>query len=226
MSSKHFWNFAHNDEGEAVELFFEGPIAEDSWLDDEITPDEFRRELNKCGQKKIKMRVNSPGGDCVAASMIYSAIRDYPGEVVAQIDGMAASAASVVVMAADKVSMMPTAMMMIHDPLTCAFGNADEMKRAMKTLDEVKESIINAYELKTGLSRDKLSKLMSDETWMSAFKARELGFCDEVIGGEATPYNCYSFTRGKAKTDLLAESQENTVSTEALKRRLNLLKQF
>ena len=98
-----------------------------------------------------------------------------------QIDGMAASAASVIAMAGTRVQMSPTSMMMIHNPFTMAMGDSEEMRKAIQLLDEVKESIINAYEIKTGQSRTKLSHLMDSETWMNAWKAKELGFCDEVM---------------------------------------------
>ena len=108
-------------------------------------------------------------------------LMDYPHDVTVQIDGMAASAASVIAMAGTKVCMSPTSMMMIHNPFTAAMGDTEEMRKAIQLLDEVKESIINAYEIKTGQSRTKLSHLMDSETWMNAWKAKELGFCDEVM---------------------------------------------
>jgi ATP-dependent Clp protease protease subunit len=106
---------------------------------------------------------------------------DYPHDVKVQIDGIAASAASVIAMAGTKVSMSPTSLMMLHNPFTVALGDSEEMRKAIQLLDEVKESIINAYEIKTGLSRARLSQMMDSETWMNAVKAKELGFCDEVL---------------------------------------------
>ena len=125
--------------------------------------------------------LNSPGGDCVAAAQIYNMLKEYPGNITIKIDGIAASAASLIAMAGDNVLMSPVSMMMIHNPLTMAIGNADDMQKAAAMLDEVKDSIINAYELKTGLSRAKLAHLMDDETWMNAVKAVELGFADGVL---------------------------------------------
>ena len=112
-------------------------------------------------------------------------LKEYPGNVTIKIDGIAASAASLIAMAGDSVLMSPVSMMMIHNPLTMAIGNADDMQKAAAMLDEVKESIINAYELKTGLSRAKLSHLMDDETWMNAVKAVELGFADGILYRDA-----------------------------------------
>ena len=125
--------------------------------------------------------LNSPGGDCVAAAQIYNMLKEYPGSITIKIDGIAASAASLIAMAGDEVLMSPVSMMMIHNPMTAAIGNADEMQKAAAMLDEVKDSIINAYELKTGLTRAKLSHLMDDETWMNAAKAVELGFADDIL---------------------------------------------
>lgn len=125
--------------------------------------------------------LNSPGGDCVAAAQIYNMLKEYPGNITIKIDGIAASAASLIAMAGDYVLMSPVSMMMIHNPMTAAIGNADDMQKAAAMLNEVKDSIINAYELKTGLSRAKLSHLMDDETWMNAVKAVELGFADGIL---------------------------------------------
>lgn len=177
---KHFWNWVQNAATGTRTLYLEGPIAEESWFGDEVTPAEFKEELNS-GSGPILVHINSPGGDVFAASKIYTMLMDYPHEVNVQIDALAASAASVIAMAGTHVAMSPTSMMMIHNPMTIAFGDTAEMKKAIDLLDEVKESIINAYTIKTGLSHAKLSHLMDEETWMSAHKAKEMGFCDEVL---------------------------------------------
>ena len=127
------------------------------------------------------MWINSPGGDCVAAAQIYNMLTNYKGKVTVKIDGIAASAASVIAMAGDTVLVSPVSMLMIHNPATIAWGDHAEMQKAIDMLAEVKESIINAYVLKTGLSRPKLSHLMDAETWMDANKAVELGFADEIM---------------------------------------------
>ena len=176
---RHFWNWVKNDD-ETRTLYLEGVIAEESWFSDDITPAMFKEELFS-GSGPITLHVNSPGGDCIAASQIYTMLMDYPGDVTVQIDGMAASAASVIAMAGTRVAMSPTSMMMVHNPFTAAMGDSDEMRKAIQLLDEVKESIINAYQIKTGLSRTKLSHLMDSETWMNAKKAKELGFCDVIL---------------------------------------------
>ncbi len=161
-------------------LFLNGTIAEESWFDDDVTPQLFKDELNE-GTGNITVWINSPGGDCIAAAQIYNMLMDYKGDVTVKIDGIAASAASVIAMAGTKVLMSPVSMLMIHNPMTIAFGNKGEMEKAISMLDEVKESIINAYEIKTGMSRAKLSHLMDSETWMDAHKAVELGFADDIL---------------------------------------------
>ncbi len=165
--------------GERVlELY--GTIAEESWFDDDITPAMFREELF-AGDGDIVVWINSPGGDCIAASQIYTMLMDYKGNVTVKIDGVAASAASVIAMAGTSVLMAPTALMMIHNPMTLAFGDHTDMQKAIEMLDEVKESIINAYEIKTSLPHKQLARMMDETTWMNARKAVELGFADGVL---------------------------------------------
>src|SRR5574344_2366767 len=179
----HFWNWDSDEDTGVRTLYLDGTIADESWWDDEITPRMFKDELMS-GDSDIVVWINSPGGDCIAASQIYTMLMDYPHEVIVKIDGIAASAASVIAMAGTKVLMAPTALMMIHNPATITMGDHEDMKRAIEMLDEVKESIINAYEIKTGISRIKLSHLMDAETWMNANKAIELGFADDVLMDE------------------------------------------
>ena len=158
------------------------------------------------GSGDITVWINSPGGDCVAAAQIYNMLMDYKGDVTVKIDGIAASAASVIAMAGTKVLMSPTALMMIHNPLTVAIGDSEEMQKAIDMLSEVKESIINAYEIKTGLSRSKLSHLMDAETWMNANKAVELGFADDILADEkrsADSSEAYLFSGKETETRLM-----------------------
>ena len=177
-----FWRWARDlDAGpEERTLFLDGAIATESWLDDDVTPALFKSELTG-GTGDVTVWINSPGGDCFAAAQIYNMLRDYAGKVTVKIDGLAASAASVIAMAGDEVLVSPVSMLMIHNPSTIAMGDTAEMQKAIDMLDEVKNSIMNAYQEKTGLSRSKLSKLMNEETWMDSKKAVELHFADDVI---------------------------------------------
>ena len=176
---KKFWNFIRDADGERV-LRLEGPIDEDNFWGDSVTPDAFRDELD-AEEGDVTVWINSPGGNVFAAAEIYTMLKDHKGKVTVKIDAIAASAASVIAMAGDTVLMSPVAMLMVHDPMTIAMGNAADMERAIATLNEVKESIINAYVAKSGMSRKKVAQLMSDETWMNAKKAVELGFADAIL---------------------------------------------
>ena len=193
-------------EGRVLELC--GTIAPESWFDDDITPEMFREELFS-DTGPVTVWLNSPGGDCVAASRIYSMLIDYPGTVTVKIDGVAASAASVIAMAGTEVLMAPTALLMIHNPATMAFGDHNDMKAAIKMLDEVKQSIINAYSLRTGLSDEELSKMMEAETWMNAKKAIALGFADGMLESSR-----------QEVSDMTAFSFAQKTSDEALKKKL------
>ncbi|MDT3766566.1 Clp protease ClpP [Gleimia hominis] len=190
---RRFWNWLtpepHNTDPDADAvrvLRISGTIAEESWFDDDVTPRIFASELN-AGSGPVTIWLNSPGGDVVAAAQIYNMLIDYPGTVTVNIDGIAASAASVIAMAATKVAMSPVSMLMIHNPATMAVGDKDELARAMSMLDSVKESILNAYQEKTGMSRAKLSKLMDAETWMDARAAIDMGFADELLTNQRNP---------------------------------------
>lgn len=233
--NKKFWNWARDadESGERV-LYFDGEISDETWWGDEITPAMFKSELFS-DKGDITIWLNSPGGDCIAASQIYAMLMDYPHNVTVKIDGIAASAASVIAMAGTKVLMAPTALMMVHNPLTIAIGDTDEMQKAISMLDEVKESIINAYQVKTNQSRAKISHWMDAETWMNANKAIELGFADSVLEDskrhQATP--TYAFSRRAVTNSLLdkvktkeqpqPEPEPQGVLAESLQQRLNLI---
>lgn len=177
---KKFWNFIQNEDTSETELLFNGPISEDTWWGDEVTPALFRDELSKVSGN-LTVWLNSPGGDVFAASQIYSMLKNHKGKVTVKIDGIAASAASVVAMAGDETLISPTGMLMIHDPMTLAYGNKADMEQTITMLEEVKESILNAYVQKSHQSRETLSQLMSEETWMNAEKALELGLVDGIL---------------------------------------------
>ena len=226
---RNFWNWVRNEDGTRT-LTIDGVIAEESWFDDDVTPKLFREQLN-AGNGDIVLYVNSPGGDCVAASQIYTMLMEYKGRVTVKIDGIAASAASVIAMAGTEVLMAPTALLMVHNPLTVAIGDTEEMQKAIAMLDEVKESIITSYELKTGMSRAKIAHLMDAETWMNAQKAIELGFADGILTRETgmpdgIAINSYQFSRRAVTNSLLSKipKTEHKHPSEPLYQRLNLLK--
>ena len=226
-----FWNFARNETtGENI-LRLDGVIAEYSWFDDEVTPKNFRDELNAC-TGDIEVYINSPGGDCFAASQIYTMLMEYKGNVTVKIDGIAASAASVIAMAGTTVAMSPPANMMIHNPWTVTVGDEKEMQATAEFLGEIKESIINAYEIKTGLSHEKISELMTAETWMNAKKALELGFCDKILftdkendsdGGTAimfSPMTVYNSIRKKINQKSNVQNEKHKIDSSIQYRKM------
>ena len=245
---KKFWNWKNktitNQETETQSqeriLFLNGTIAEESWFDDEVTPALFKDELNS-GEGDITVWINSPGGDCIAAAQIYNMLMDYKGNVTVKIDGIAASAASVIAMAGNKVIVSPVSMIMIHNPATIAAGDTSEMQKAIAMLDEVKESIINAYEIKTGLSRAKLSHLMDAETWMDANSAIEMGFADEIMQRNTeddeleVPNVSMTFSRASVTNSLMEKMAEkckisqktkNEIASDSLLERLELIRNW
>ena len=204
----------------------------------------FKDELN-AGDGDIVVWINSPGGDCVAAAQIYNMLMDYKGNVTVKIDGIAASAASVIAMAGTRVLVSPVSMMMIHNPATIAMGDKAEMEKAIAMLTEVKESIVNAYEIKTDLSRARISHLMDAETWMDAHKAVELGFADEIMSRaeaveveedlvppeDSEPYSETAVVNSlmdkiAAKCKTRPKADEPKVKADSLMERLNLLKNW
>ena len=222
---RQFWNWVRN-EGEKRVLLLDGEISDETWWGDEVTPAIFRSELN-AAEGDIDLWINSPGGDCYAAAQIYNMLMEYKRNVNVKIDGIAASAASVVAMAGSTVEISPLGMLMIHNPMTVSIGDTHEMERTITFLAEIKESIINSYELKTGLSRAKISRLMDAETWMNAKKAVELGFADSVLYADAQrPLTDTSdgliFSRAAVTNSLLSKFGQGThnVDAEPFKKRL------
>lgn len=214
-----FWNWVRNEDTGASELIFNGPISEDTWFGDEITPAMFRNELSKVSGD-LTVWLNSPGGDVFAASQIYTMLRSHKGKVTVKIDGIAASAASVVAMAGDEALIAPTGMLMIHNPSTVAFGNKEAMQKAIELLDEVKESIINAYEEKSGLSRSKIARMMDEETWLNAKKAQFLGLVDGILfaSGQPQPKPEEDPDDGDEDTPDEDESKEDTLTAMSYSR--------
>ena len=233
---RKFWDWVWDADIDERTLYLNGPIAEETWWGDEVTPKQFKDELLS-GSGPVTVWINSPGGDVFAAAQIYNMLMEYTGAVTVKIDGIAASAASVIAMSGGEVLMSPVSMLMIHNPSTVAIGDSVEMLKAKALLDEVKESIINSYELKTGLSRAKLSHLMDNETWMNANKAVELGFADKIMyADDAEPEDAGQsviFSRAAVTNSLLGkmpkpkakdpEPAPQGVPYEQLRKRLSLI---
>lgn len=230
---RKFWNWVKNKTNEERTLVLNGEISDETWYGDEITPEQFKKELN-AGNGNITVWINSPGGDVFAAAQIYNMLMEYKGDVTVKVDALAASAASVIAMAGTTVLMSPVGMMMIHNPMTIAIGDSKEMQKAVGMLDEVKESIMNAYEIKTGLSRTRISHLMDTESWFNAGKAVEIGFADGVLTdiqavsdmGSGTAESMM-FSRTAVTNSLLSKLipalEKPKTPVEQLEKRLNLL---
>lgn len=230
---RKFWNWIKNKTDEERTLVLNGEISDETWYGDEMTPEQFKKELNS-GSGNITVWINSPGGCVFAAAQIYNMLMEYKGDVTVKVDALAASAASVIAMAGTTVLMSPVAMMMIHNPMTIAIGDSKEMQKAVGMLDEVKESIMNAYEIKTGLSRTRISHLMDAESWFNAGKAVELGFADGVLTDIQAANNMGNgaaesmmFSRTAVTSSLLSKlipaPEKPKTPVEQLEKRLNLL---
>lgn len=148
-----------------------------------VTPAQVNQliaEANDNGDN-IEVNIASNGGDVFAASEIYTNLKAFPGNVTVNVEGLAASAASVIAMAGDQVNMSPTAQMMIHKAWTVSQGNADDLAHDAEMMDSTDQSIVNAYEQKTGMDRNDILQLMTNETWMTAQDAVDKGFADQIM---------------------------------------------
>lgn len=188
-----FYNFSQDPETGVTKITIDGDIVgDDQWWfegspDSLHCPSDFEVALADAGD--VDVYVNSPGGDVIAASVIYSKLKEHAQNghrVTCKVVGLAASAASVICMAASEILMAPTAYMMIHDPWTCVMGNPDELREAAKTLDVIADGIVEAYFLraKDGISRNRIRELMKEETWLTARQAMKLGLCDGYLFGD------------------------------------------
>lgn len=173
-----FWKFTKAEAGS--ELILDGVIASESWWEDEVTPKMFRDELAQ-HPGDVTVRINSPGGDVSAGVAIYNYLTEHDGTVTVKVDGIAASIASLISMAGDKIIMLPGSMMMVHNPWTIAAGNSDDMAQVVEMLEKTGESMVPIYAARTGLSEDRVKELLKAETWMTAQDAVDLGFADEAV---------------------------------------------
>ena len=181
-----FWNFipAVPQENKPAELILYGEIAAESWWGDEVTPRQFSEELAALGDvAEIVVRINSPGGDVFAANAIYTRLKDSTATITVKIDGWAASAATIIAAAGDKVLIARNGVMMYHDPAMNLRGyfKAEELEKQIAALAVIKNSIVNALALKTGKTEEEISEIMKAETWYTGAEAVENGFADELM---------------------------------------------
>ena len=176
-----FWNVMKNEEEKSAELILYGSIGSDEYWDD-ISDKAFKQDIENLGDvENITLHINSPGGSVFSAVAIANILKNHKAKVTANIDGLAASAATIITSACDTVRMPKNALFMIHNPITFAYGNNQEMQKTVQMLDKVKNSIIETYLNKTKTDKETLSELMDNETWMNAEEAKEYGFIDEIL---------------------------------------------
>lgn len=180
LKGKKFWNLKKTDD-KTGELTLYGEISDTSWWGDEVTPKQFREDLDTLGDiETLNVYINSPGGDVFAGQAIYSMLKRHKAQVIVYVDGLAASIASLIAMAGDKVIMPANAMMMIHNPWTWGVGNANDFRKLADDLDKIRDSMIVAYQKKSGLDDSEIIDIMAAETWLTAEECKEKGFADEI----------------------------------------------
>ena len=211
-----FWKVTNDVSGDA-EILIYGPIAsEQSWFGDEATPKQFAQDLNELGGRDVTVRINSGGGDVFAAHAIHNLLKSYKGRVTAVIDGLAASAATVVAVAADKIVMPSNSLMMIHDPAIGLSGYypAAELSNLIEALATIKTSIIAAYRKRCNASAEEIEKMMSNETWMGAEECKQKGFADEIIGSVTSTLNGNTLVINSVTHDLACLANAETVKNK------------
>lgn len=184
MSNKAFWKFRNEAENETAELLLYGEISDVSWYGDEVTPKQFHEGLVSCEGKDLAVHINSPGGDVFAAQAIYTQLKAYTGKVTMHIDGMCASAATIIACAGDTVIMPSNTIYMIHNPKSAMLGyfDAPQLDKISESLGAVKQTIVNVYmaRVQGALSEVQLQHKMDSEEWMTAETAKSYGFVDEI----------------------------------------------
>lgn len=179
-----FWNVMRNEEEKSAELILYGSIGHDEDWDD-ISDKAFKQDIENLGDvENITLHINSPGGSVFSAIAIANTLKNHKAKVTANIDGIAASAATIITSACDIVRMPKNAHFMIHNPMTFAYGNNQDMEKTLNMLNKVKDSIIETYLYKSNTDKETLSELMNEETWMDAETAKGYGFIDEIINEE------------------------------------------
>ncbi len=185
MANKKFWEVKNSSENENIgETYIYGDIVSYKWDDTDTTAKSFKEDLDSLGDiDTLNIYINSPGGSVFQGTAIYNIIKRHKAKINIHVDGVAASIASVIAMAGDTIFMPKNSMMMIHNPWTFAWGNANELRKQADDLDKIRESLIEAYLSKAGdkLSRETLIEIMDNETWLTAQECYDYGLCDELV---------------------------------------------
>lgn len=176
--SKQWFNIVNK--ADKAEIWIYEQIGEDFWSGGGVTAKGFQKELAGIKASQIDLHINSPGGEVFDGITIYNLIKQHPANVTTYIDGLAASIASVIALAGDKIIMAENALYMMHLPYGMVAGNSSDMRQMADTLDKVSGSILMAYSSKSGKPDDEIQALMTAETWMTADEAKEFGLIDEI----------------------------------------------
>lgn len=202
------------------ELLIYSDIGE-SFFGDSVSAISVKAQLDKMPAGDLSVRINSPGGSVFDGFAIYNLIKQYKGTVTVYVDGLAASAASVVAMAGEKIIMADNALMMIHDPWAMSMGTAEEMRQTASLLDKIKDSIVGTYVSRTGLDAADVAAMMEAETWMNVAEAKEKGFAtDSVDGGQSVSNLAKPWIKNAPKPDQIPDNaQAQTAWRIALERR-------
>jgi len=191
------------------ELIVEGVISGESFWGDEFTPDMVRDELAQAGGNPIRIIINSPGGECFAGAAIYNALAQYQGRKIVRVDGVAASMASIIAMVGDEIYMSPGSTMMIHRPSVGAWGNIEDLKKAINMLEALEETMIPIYQERTGLSKEEVFALLDKETWLSPEQAVELGFADKLISEDKSTASAFDKIKAMLTNEQFAFSMSS-----------------
>lgn len=222
-----FWSFKALDD-KTGELVIYTEISNATWWGDEVTPKQFKADLDALGDIDIlNIYINSPGGDCFASQAIYSMLNRHKAYKNVYIDGLAASGASLIAMVGDKIIMPANAMMMIHLPWTIGIGYADDFRKLADDMDKIRDSMVVVYESRSALTTEEVIEIMKAETWLLAEECLEYGFADEVVEAKrvAACLDEKHFARYKnVPKELLKspEADEEVKARELLKRKLEL----
>ena len=183
MKQQTFMKFVDNEDQEEADLFIYGDIVDFAWWEDDVSANDIRKKLNETSAKTINVHINSLGGDTFTGVAIYNLLRakSKTSKIITYVDAIAASAASIIAMAGDKVIMPSNTLMMIHNCWTWSVGNANELRKTASDMDKIMDAVIQCYLSKVKIPEDELRTLLDNETYLTAQEALEKGFCDEVL---------------------------------------------
>lgn len=228
---KKFWECKQSANQNEVDVFIFGEIVSFKWDDTDTTAASFQKDLKELGEvSQINLHINSPGGSVFEGIAIGNMLRQHKARVVAHVDALAASIASVIVASCDEVIMPENSMLMIHNPWTISMGNAKELRKQADDLDKIAESSVVTYLAKAGekLTEEKIKQIMDEETWMSAQEAYNYGLCDVVESANqvAASISQKLFeTYQKVPEKLLDSRQENSRDQEKIEKIVEHAKQ-